>query len=201
MGPRACLGTPARRALYSAANRDFPQIFSRLRSRCQQVIQVCRAPAASIPLTTITGQSTTSTAAKTTRVLTLVPSLHLRWKGLGCHLSGQRTYSFSLPALPLYTPRFYPLTLPRPLALVNLSCNFYACPARCLSLFHPFLGNGLLFQTSNICPQRFIFSNYYLYVPTAISRRVLGYKRLCLCGLNPSRNPSPSSTPTSRLHG
>lgn len=45
------------------------------------------------------------------RPASLSSSLRLRccWEGLGCHLSGQRTYSFSVPALPLYTLRFYPL--------------------------------------------------------------------------------------------
>lgn len=178
--------------------RSSPQqIATSLRSSHDSDPAVVVPPAVSIPLDDHQG-TTTSTAAKTTRVL-VVPrhssSLQLRSeKGLGCHLPGQRTYSFSVPALPLYT-----LPPTSPLALVNLSCNI-AGLLRPLCTLPEFIsslsGDDLLFQTSKFCPQRFIFSNrYYLYVPAAISRRVLCYKRLCLCGFNPSRNPSSSTTP------
>lgn len=160
-------------------------------------------PAVSIPLDDHQG-TTTSTVAKTTRVLARVTlrrcsCVPRRVWGVTC-LVNVHTHFLS----PLYhSTRFAstPLTLPppAPLALANLSCNITGLlrPLCTLPEFISSLsGDDLLFQTSNFCPQRFIFSNrYYLYVPAAISRRVLCYKRLCLCGFNPSRNPSSSSTP------
>lgn len=108
----------ARRALFSSPQ----QIATSLRSShdsdpaVSKLFRSVEPPAVSISLTTTKGQSPTSTAAKTTRVPALVvrpASLFVvasaLWEGLGCHLSGQRTYSFSVPALPLYTLRFYPL--------------------------------------------------------------------------------------------